>query len=597
MKGHRRSILGLAIACLAIGPLVSCGPSGGPTPLELRARVEARLGEGEFEAAVFELNEAIRSQPDDPQLRVMMGRVRLAAGDGAAAEIALEKAISIGAESNRVIVALAEARLMQGRYHEVISMHDTTPELAPGARIRWLLTLAEARLRQSNTDPQRVRESLDALFMAWGSAAPDPTSERDSLASSLSALRDTFPAAESAYQHATCATPPVETVIKSTVGGAKDRRVLRVGPGDRLAAPSDAAAVAQDGDIIQIAAAEYFNDVAVWPQHDIVLRGVGGRPHIKVAGITAQDKAIWVIEGDRVSVEHIEFSGARSTNRNGAGIRSLGNGLTVRHSYFHHNENGILSWKSDHGEILIEHSEFSHNAHGDGQSHNIYIGETRKFTLAFSYSHHANIGHLVKSRAADNAILYNRLIDDQDGRSSYLIDLPEGGSARIIGNEMQKGSQADNPTFVSFAAENTRHGADELAVLNNTFYSRYLDAVMVKNHAEVDALIIDNLIAGAPGGILQGRGQMQNNLVLSEHGMLDPRNHDYRLGGDSPAIDRGSSVPDLDDYKAAYEYVHPLGRRKRRMVATSDVGAHEFCRQSLEPSLARSTPRVIDLPR
>ena len=43
-------------------------------------------------------------------------------------------------------------------------------------------------------------------------------------------------------------------------------------------------------------------------------------------------------------------------------------------------------------------------AAGDGQSHNIYIGNIRHFTLRFSHSHDSVRGHEVKSRARFNVI-------------------------------------------------------------------------------------------------------------------------------------------------------------------------------------------------
>ena len=39
--------------------------------------------------------------------------------------------------------------------------------------------------------------------------------------------------------------------------------------------------------------------------------------------------------------------------------------MTVRNCYFHHNENGILGGTNEDGEIVVEHSEFAYNGHGD----------------------------------------------------------------------------------------------------------------------------------------------------------------------------------------------------------------------------------------
>jgi hypothetical protein len=72
-----------------------------------------------------------------------------------------------------------------------------------------------------------------------------------------------------------------------------------------------------------------------------LLRGVNGRPHLDSQGHVAQEQGIWVFRGNDIAVENIEFSGARSRDRNGSGIRFLGRNLTVRDSYFHDNEDGV----------------------------------------------------------------------------------------------------------------------------------------------------------------------------------------------------------------------------------------------------------------
>ena len=106
-------------------------------------------------------------------------------------------------------------------------------------------------------------------------------------------------------------------------------RMLRVGPSHEIKTPSAAAAAAQDGDTIEIEAGEYSGDVAVWSANRLTLRGVNGMAHLAANGRSAGQKAIWVIRGDDTTVEHIEFSGCQVPDRNGAGIRQEGRGLTV----------------------------------------------------------------------------------------------------------------------------------------------------------------------------------------------------------------------------------------------------------------------------
>ena len=231
--------------------------------------------------------------------------------------------------------------------------------------------------------------------------------------------------------------------------------VLRVGPGQQYLTPCRAIDAAAPGDRIQIdAAGNYDRDVCGWTTNDLTIVGVNGRPRIDAASQSFRGRAIWIISGDNTTVENIEFVNARGPNKNGAAILQLGTNLTVRKCYIHGNEDGILAGENPASHILIENTEFAENGYGDGQSHNIYIGHIARFTLRFSYSHDAISGHLVKSRALQNFILYNRLTGES-GTSSYELDLPNGGLSYVIGNVIEQGPLTENSTIVEYGLEGT----------------------------------------------------------------------------------------------------------------------------------------------
>lgn len=316
-------------------------------------------------------------------------------------------------------------------------------------------------------------------------------------------------------------------------------RVLQVGVSHPYKTPSEAAAIVRDGDTIEIQAGEYSGDVAVWSANRLTIRGVNGMAHLKANGKSAQQKAIWVIRGNDATVERIEFSGCRVPDHNGAGIRQEGKGLVVRHCSFHENETGILTGAKPESDILIEHTEFHHNGRGDGYSHNIYIGTVRSFTLRFSSSHHSKIGHLVKSRAQANFILYNRLMDEQDGNSSYVINLPNGGKSFIVGNILQHGSRAENGTAVSYAEEGAKNTIQELYVVNNTYVNERKPAGSFIRAAGNPAVhVINNIVVGTKT-VLTGPGEAKNNLATDQPGFADAARHDYRLTAQSPALNAG----------------------------------------------------------
>ncbi len=352
--------------------------------------------------------------------------------------------------------------------------------------------------------------------------------------------------------------------------------VYKVGPDKHYKVPSETATVARNGDIIEIDAGNYSGDVAVWKQDNLILRGVGGMAHLQAGEYLAEAKAIWVIKGNNTTIEWIEFSGATVPHSNGAGIRLEGSGAVIRNCYFHDNENGILGGG---GEVLIESSEFARNGFGDGYTHNMYISEnTVRFTLRYSYSHHAKSGHNVKSRARENRILYNRIMDEKDGNASYAIDLPNGGIAYVIGNLIQHGPLSENSTIFSFAAEGLRHPKNELYIVNNTFVNdRQQGQFIAVAEGAKPVRVVNNIFLGS--GIPVSRPvKMATNLFSSDAGLINREGFDYHLSARSPAINAGSKPGTVHGFSLipVSQYVSPRQYEVRAIDKAIDIGAYEY---------------------
>ena len=243
----------------------------------------------------------------------------------------------------------------------------------------------------------------------------------------------------------------------------------QVGPTRTYIKPSLVSSLVQNGDTIEIDAGIYALDVARWSANNLLLKGVNGFAQLPSGGTTYGGKAIWVIAGDNTTVENIEFSEASCVDLNGAGIRQEGKNLTVRNCYFHHNENGILAGTVNPSNILIEYCEFGYNGYGDGYSHNLYINHVDTLTFRYNYTHHCNVGHEIKSRANVNFILYNRISDEDSATASRSIDLPNGGPAYIIGNEIEQGAFSQNSNIIGYGMEGlTNPGPQDIYAINNT---------------------------------------------------------------------------------------------------------------------------------
>ena len=367
--------------------------------------------------------------------------------------------------------------------------------------------------------------------------------------------------------------------LANTAYCAENKAILTVGVGKQFVLPSIAATFAKDGDIVEIDANGFYeDDTTVWKQNSLTIIGVGGKPKIRSQGSIPNKKAIWVFRGDNITVENIEFINAKVKHHNGAGIRMEGAGLTVRRCTFTDNQNGILTGRNEESDIVIEHSEFNHNGHGDGLSHNLYIGQVRSLTYRFNYSHHAFIGHNLKSRARSNIIYNNSFMDGADGRSSYSIDFSNGGRVIMVGNIIQQGPGTQNSTIVSYGAEAMKYSDNVFYFVNNTVVNDRHYGVFIKIKEHTKGFISNNIFHGK-GEFKIYDTEMLNNLLpgKSAH-FINIDQYDYRLKPQSKAINAGIPPPRVSGYSLVpeYEYKHKADKQTRPRDGQLDLGALEF---------------------
>jgi Ca2+-binding RTX toxin-like protein len=326
--------------------------------------------------------------------------------------------------------------------------------------------------------------------------------------------------------------------------------ILTVGAEQQYKTIKAAVAASQDGDTIYVQAGTYVNDVAT-VNHKISIIGVGGMVQMTANKILPNDKGFFVVNND-VTIDHFDFSGAKSYAYNGAGIRYQNGNLTVTNSYFHDNQNGIMGNPSvmGTGSVTVKNSEFDHNGAGDGQSHNIYIGYVKDFTITDSYTHNAHVGHEIKSRALNNTITNNR-IDDENGDASYSIDLPAGGNALVAHNVITQGLHSPNKIMVSYAAE-TNHpqwGVNNLVIQDNIVSNAITyKPVFLRNVSSSTPIVDGNkfygLDASSKAQLVVGNGTLTNNQMMSGTGPAVDTSHPW---SSSSGIDHIVSVGIGDD--------------------------------------------------
>jgi hypothetical protein len=270
---------------------------------------------------------------------------------------------------------------------------------------------------------------------------------------------------------------------------------LTVGTGQQFATIAAAVAASQDGDLIAVQAGTYTNDFATITK-DITIKAVGGIAKLVATVAPPNGKAILITRSD-VTLQGLEFTGTRVPDGNGAGIRFEGGNLTILDSHFHNNQNGLLSGGYPDGTITIRRSEFGHNGAGDGKTHGLYVGKIKSLVIEDSYFHDTRVGHEIKSRAIETVIRDSR-IQDEDGTTSYSIDLPNGGRALLANNIIQQGAKSQNPAIVHFGGEGTPQPGSSLTMTDNVVINNLssVSARVLLNQAGIGATITGTEVFG-----------------------------------------------------------------------------------------------------
>ena len=370
---------------------------------------------------------------------------------------------------------------------------------------------------------------------------------------------------------------------------------LKVGPGQTFAKPSDAIKAAKDGDTIEIdAKGNYERDVTYVRVNNLTIRGVGdGRALLDAKGTCAGRKGIFVTTGRNITVENLEFRNAGGED-NAAGIRAEGADLTIRNCRFFECRDAILGGA---GEVLIELSEFDHCGHNSNPAtHNLYMSErVTKLTYRSNYSHHAYEGHLLKSRAKENWILYSRLTDE-DGTGSAVADFPNGGLVVLVGNVLHKGPKGQNNRLIAFGMEGLKHERNEIYVVNNSMWwnnrrpnemafvyfgpkalspsgstsqpEKKVVKTVIRNNVCVGPLVLTNAPKFEEAGNLLVK-------TVAEAGFADPSKYDFHLKPGSPCISKAVAPGKVGDFDLtpSLQYVHPAKSEPRPKGDALDVGA------------------------
>ena len=303
--------------------------------------------------------------------------------------------------------------------------------------------------------------------------------------------------------------------------------VLTVGQGEQFSTIAAAVGAAGSGDTIDVNAGSYTDDFLTIEQN-LTLQAVGGEVVMTEDQEPPDGKAM-ITEGQpglSIAINGFDISGVTVDDGNGAAIRYEGGNLSLSNDFFHNNQDGLLAASDPNGTITIDNSEFSFNGNGEGNTHNIYVNDIALVTITNSYFHDADVGHEIKSRAQDTVIENNRIFDNNSS-ASYDIDLPDGGNATITGNQIEQGPNTQNPYMITYGVEEdlgavTNPGTD-VTIANNTIVNDDPGGAMLLNFTDVAPAFTDNSVYGLTDAQLSPKGPLDEagTVFLASRPSLD----------------------------------------------------------------------------
>ena len=176
--------------CLALVPglvcLLAVSSCDEPPPQQRMENAQAFLQRGNAQLAIAELKRVLQEQPENADVRVMLGKIYLTGGDLPYAEKELERAKALGLDSAELMLTLGELWLKQGRREYLLrelNARDDWPQDARTAvhelRARAFLGLHDLAGARSaydailRIDPHNVDARIDLVRLAL--RADDPS--------------------------------------------------------------------------------------------------------------------------------------------------------------------------------------------------------------------------------------------------------------------------------------------------------------------------------------------------------------------------------------------------------------------------------------
>ncbi|WP_138379644.1 XrtA/PEP-CTERM system TPR-repeat protein PrsT [Luteithermobacter gelatinilyticus] len=115
-------MIATSVAAILATAVPVCAAVGNGPGAEYIEEAQEYLKKGDLEAAIIQMKNAVRADPDNASIRQDLGNLYIRRGDALSAEKELSRALKLGGANDALVLDLAKAYLMQRKYDEVLSL-------------------------------------------------------------------------------------------------------------------------------------------------------------------------------------------------------------------------------------------------------------------------------------------------------------------------------------------------------------------------------------------------------------------------------------------------------------------------------------------
>ncbi len=157
-------------AVVIVGLVALVAACGGDTSSSYIASARKHLAKKEYNAAIIELKNALKTEPDNAEARYLLATSLLDTGQAVDAETEARKALELEYPQDQVLPILARALLAESEFKRLID--ETSERRGEAANVRAEIATLRAQAFLGLGDLAAARSALDVAFAADASFAP-----------------------------------------------------------------------------------------------------------------------------------------------------------------------------------------------------------------------------------------------------------------------------------------------------------------------------------------------------------------------------------------------------------------------------------------